>query len=417
MIRTGWGLAVLLAAAGAAAAGDWPQFRGPAGDGTSAEAGLPLTWGRDRNVRWKAPLPAPGNSSPVVSRGRVFLTGTSADKERALFCFDRATGKQLWVRTVPFAGADPTHDTNPLGSASPAADGERVLAWFGSAGLHCYDYGGNKLWSRDLGRFEHMWGYGPSPVLYRGAVLLNCGPGRQQFVTAVDRSAGKTLWRRDEPDVPKKDGTPRERQYVGSWSTPVVARVGGKDQVVVSMPRRVVGYDPDTGAVRWTCAGLGDLVYTSAAVGGGYGVAMSGYSGPAVGFRVGGTGDVTARDRLWRHTAGVPQRIGTGVLLGKHLFLVNEPGSAACLEVETGKELWKARLPGGTVWGSPVCAAGRLYVTNKQGTTLVFAPDPAKFTLLAENRLGEPSNSTPAVSDGQIFLRTFTHLWCVENTK
>jgi outer membrane protein assembly factor BamB len=417
MRHTGWGLALLLAGAGAAAAGDWPQFRGPAGDGTAAGAGLPLTWGRDKNVRWKAPLPAPGNSSPVVSRGRVFLTGPTADKQRALFCFDRATGQRLWVRTVPFGGPDPTHDTNPLGSASPAADGERVLAWYGSAGLHCYDYDGNKLWSRDLGRFEHMWGYGSSPVLYRGAALLTCGPGRQQFVTAVDRATGKTLWRRDEPDVPKKGGLPRERQYVGSWSTPVVARVGGKDQVVVSMPHRVVAYDPETGDVLWTCAGLGDLVYTSAVVGGGYGVAMSGYSGPAVGFRVGGRGDITARDRLWRHTAGVPQRIGTGVLLGKHLFLVNEPGSAACLEVETGKELWKARLPGGTVWGSPVCADGRLYVTNKQGTTLVFAPDPAKFTLLAENRLGEPSNSTPAVSDGQIFLRTFKHLWCVESTK
>jgi outer membrane protein assembly factor BamB len=407
-------LALLLPMAAGARAGNWPMFRGPDGNGISAEKGLPLKWGPDRNVRWKAALPAPGNSSPVVSGDRVFVTCPSdGGKDRNLFCFDRHSGKQLWVRTVAGSAKEPSHATNPYCSPSPAADGERVVVWYGAAGLHCYCYAGQKLWSRDLGTFEHIWGYGSSPVLYKDVLLLNCGPGRRQFVTALDRRTGKTLWETDEPAAGPAD-KPREQRWVGSWSTPVLARIDGRDQAVVGMPHHVRAYDPDTGKVLWSVEGLGDLVYTSAVLGGPFGVVMSGYSGPAVGFRVGGSGDVTAHNRLWRHTAKIPQRIGTGVLLGKQLFVVNEPGTVQCLEVETGKELWKDRLPGSAkVWGSVLCAEGRLYVTDQAGTTHVFAPNPARLELLAQNKLGEGSNSTPALSDGQIILRTFKHLYCI----
>jgi hypothetical protein len=219
---------LLLPLAAGARAGDWPMFRGPDGNGISAEKGLPLKWGPDRNVKWKVPLPAPGNSSPVVSGGRVFVTCPSdGGKNRNLFCFDRHSGRQLWVRTVEGSDKEPSHATNPYCSPSPAADGERVVVWYGAAGLHCYDYAGTKLWSRDLGTFEHIWGYGSSPVLYKGAVLLSCGPGRRQFVTALDRRTGKTLWETEEPAAGPAD-RPREQRWVGSWSTPVLVRPAGR---------------------------------------------------------------------------------------------------------------------------------------------------------------------------------------------
>jgi outer membrane protein assembly factor BamB len=192
----------VLAAAGLLAAGDWPSFRGPTGLGTSSEAKAPLAWSAGKNVKWKVALPRPAGSSPVVSAGRVYVAG-AADAEgrkRTLHCFDRKDGKELWVRTVDFPKDDPTHETNPYGGTTPAAEGKRVVVWHSSAGLHCYDVDGKELWKRDLGEFRHMWGYGSSPVIRGGRVFLNTGPGvKRVFATALDLETGKTLWETEEP--------------------------------------------------------------------------------------------------------------------------------------------------------------------------------------------------------------------------
>jgi outer membrane protein assembly factor BamB len=397
-------------------AADWPAFRGPGLNGVSDETGLPLTWSADKNVRWKTPLPAPGNSSPIVSRDRVFVTcATDEGKHRGLYCFDRRDGRMLWQRAVEFDEPDLTHATNPYCGSSPAADGRHVVAWHGSAGLHCYDYDGQLLWSRDLGAFRHIWGYGSSPVFYGDSILLNCGPGARTFVTAVDRRTGETRWRVDEPGGDEGQEQPGQKpKWIGSWSTPVVAKVGESDQILVSLPHHVQAYDPRDGKVLWSCDGLGDLVYTSVLVGEGIGVAMGGYHGPAIGFKLGGSGNVTGANRLWHVTAQNPQRIGSGVIVGDHVYMVNEPGIVQCLELETGQEVWKDRLGGEKVWASIVAAEGRLYVTDEAGTTCVFAPNPQRLEVLARNEVGEPTNSTLAVSDGQIFLRTFEHLLCIQ---
>ena len=404
--------AVVLVGAPGIHAADWPAFRGPAGNGVSSETDVPLHWGPEQNIKWKTPLPAPGNSSPIVSKGKVFLTcATDAGKNRGLYCYDRRDGRLLWSQIVPYDRNDPTHGTNPYCGSSPAADGTRIVVWHGSAGLYCYNYDGEKLWSRDLGEFKHIWGYGSSPVLYGEKIILNCGPGERTFVTAIDATNGQTIWQVDEPGG--ASGEKGSSEWIGSWSTPVVAKLAGRDQILVSLPYHVNAYDPADGNVLWTCDGLDKLVYTSPLVGDGVIVAMGGYHGPAMAFKPGGSGNVTESNRLWHATAKNPQRIGSGVIVGRNLFMANEQHIGQCIDVETGKDLWQNRMPEGPIWASPVLSGDRLYVTNQLGTTLVFRANPEKFDLLAENKLEERSNSTLAISDGEIFLRTFQSLFCI----
>lgn len=405
--------AFALLAAGPLRAADWPQFRGPLGTGVSADKNVPTEWSGAKHVRWKAALEGKGNGSPIVSAGRVFLT-TAAEQgaQRTLRCFDRADGKQLWERTVAWKPEEPTHGTNPYAATTPAADGRRVVVWHGSGGLFCYDFDGKELWQRDLGEFIHIWGYGTSPVLHEGKVLLNTGPGKDRsFVAAFALDDGRPLWRTDEPLEPGGG----QRGFFGSWSTPNVVKIEGKDHVLCSMPGRVKCYDIETGEVVWHCDGLNRLVYTSIVPGDGFGVAMGGYNGPAIGFTYGGRGDVTETNRLWRVEKGNPQRIGSGMLVGDYIYMANAgPSIIQCIEARTGREVWKDRLPGGDAWASIVATGdGLLYATSQSVTTTVFRPNPEKFDVVATNKLPGHTNATPAISDGDIFLRTDDALYCI----
>ncbi len=409
------GIAIL---AGTAGADDWPGFRGRAGDGMSAEKSAPSVWGPDQNIKWKAALPQPCDGSPIVSSGRVFLTCAedAEGKRRSLYCFDRRDGKKLWTRTIEFGRKMRTHDTNPYCATTPAADGERVVVWHASAGLHCYDLDGKELWSRDLGEFSHMWGYATSPVLHEGKVILHSGPGKRSFIAAFDLKTGKTLWEVEEPY--KGDGDRNENgQYMGSWCTPVVVKVEGKDQIICTMPTRVVGYDPADGRIIWWCEGVrharGDLAYSSPVIAGDLCVVIGGFGGPGLAVRLGGRGNVTETHRVWR-TPQNPQNIGSGVYLDGHIYWpLAGRGAIDCIDPKTGKSVWSDTSSGADHWGSAVYAAGRVYVTNQRGTTIVFKPGPRKFDPVATNRLNESSNSTPAISNGEIFIRTFKNLYCI----
>ena len=395
-------------------AGDWPAFRGPDGNGIARETRAPLHWGPEKNIRWKIPLPGPGNSSPIVSHGRVFVTcAEDQGHKRHLYCIDRRTGETNWMRTTEYSEVEPTHRTNPYCGSTPVADGERVVVWHGSAGVICYGFDGGKIWQKDLGPVRHEWGYGSSPVLHRGKVLLNFGPGSRSALVALDLKTGQLLWKQDEPGG--LDAT--DKRMVGSWTTPGIITVAGKDQILCSMPTRVVALEPDTGSLLWFCSGLGsekiDLVYASPVVSGGMGVAFTGWvTGPTMGFSLGGSGDVTTTNRLWLEKQ--TQRLGSGVVVDGNVYMVNAgPGTAQCIECQTGKTRWVERLEGGESWGSVVMAAGRLYVTSRRGVTTVFKADPTKLEVLAANDLKEPSNATPAISDAEIFLRTDSHMFCI----
>lgn len=403
-----------------ASGGDWPSFRGPHGNGVTDEKQVPVEWSQKKNIKWKVALPKPSNGSPIVSNGAVFVVGCEDDqgRQRSLYCFDREDGKQRWVRTIEFDKDEQKHNTNPHGSSTPAANGKYVVAWHGSAGLVCYDFEGKQIWLRQLGEFKHMWGSGTSPVIDGDRVIMYCSPGEKVFLTALDLATGKTIWTTEEKT--EGNGSYRnDKSPMGSWCTPLIAEVGGQRQIICAMPTRLVGYAPDDGKILWWCNGIrgpkGDLAYSSPLVADDVCVYIGGYNGPGLAVKLGGAGDITA-SRLWRIEAS-PQSIGSGVILGGYFYRPNAgPGTIECLEPATGKVVWASeRDEVGAMWSSITAAAGRCYVTTQKGVTVVFKPNADKFELVAKNDLGETTNSTPAISNGEIFLRTHKHLYCVSD--
>jgi outer membrane protein assembly factor BamB len=411
----GCALVLLLASLGVSLADHWPGFRGLHGDGQTAEKKVPLSWSATENVRWKIELPAAGNSSPIVWGDRIFLT-QPLDKDghkRALLCLDRKNGKRIWQRDVEYEDKDPTFAPFYYAQATPVTDGQRVIVSYGSAGLYCYDFKGNEKWRYDLGKLTHIWNNASSPVLYDNLVILWCGPGERNFLVAVDKTTGQKVWQHNEPDG-KRD------EYAGSWSTPVVAKVNGQDELIVLVSKKVKGFDPKTGTERWSCSGLGPLVYTSPAVSAdGIVVAFAGYGGAALAVRAGGKGDVTETHRLWVHNKGNPQRIGSPVIIGEHCYLVSESGQAHCFELKTGKNLWEDAKLDQQTWSSLIATAdGKLLVSSFTGDTFVLEASP-KFNQIAKNTFGsmERVNASVTISDGELFIRSSRHLWCIAEKK
>lgn len=413
-------------------AADWPNWRGPSADGVSPEKSLPLKWSRSESVRWRVPLGERGNSTPVISGDRIYLTQPAADRNRRmLMCLDRASGKTLWEKWLEHSAPDRTHSTNPYCSSSPVTDGKRVFAWMGSAGFLACDVNGKELWRRELGTQDHVWGYGSSPIIYKNLVLLNFGPGDPSFLLAMDASNGKTVWKVELPtrlpaedvakagELPKRpDGAVRS-DFFGSWTTPIIVRASNRDEMVCNLARRVAAFDPGTGKELWTCGGFADLAYGSPAPGfdgqGPLVVSLGGFGGAALAVRCGGAGDVTESRRIW-HAPRTPARIGTALIHEGHIYSVGINGVAECLELSTGKAVWSQRLNGqqgnNAIWSSPLRNGDRIYVMNQSGDTFVYRASP-KFELVATNALEEDSNSSVVASRGEIFLRTHRSLWCI----
>jgi len=241
---------------------NWPAWRGPNGDGVTTETNLPLTWSATENVRWKIPLPEPGNSTPIVWGDRIFFTQNEGER-RALWCVNRADGKILWQAGPTWKEQERTHQTNPFCASSPVTDGERVIAWFGSAGLWCWDLDGKDLWHIDLGKQDHEWGYGSSPVLADDLCILNFGPGARSFLVGIEKKNGKEIWRFDVPPPKTPEGAGVGQNYIGSWSTPVLVNEAGRKQLVVALPGAVFAFDPKSGAELWHCNGLNPLAYAN----------------------------------------------------------------------------------------------------------------------------------------------------------
>lgn len=396
---------------------NWPQWRGPTGDGNVPAQAIPQAWDNETNVKWRMPLAQPGNGSPIVANGRVFLTMREDDegRGRSLYCFDQRTGRQLWVDTVTIDRAMPTHQTNPHCSTTPACDGERVVVWHASAGLLCYDLDGKKLWQRDLGEFRHEWGHGTSPVLHDGKVILNTGPGAESFVAAFDAASGDTIWKTVEPSMLTEDQIKKKR-LAGSWCTPLVHRVGDRDLVLCGQPTRVVAYDSQNGKIVWWCNGIasknGNLTYSSPVVAGDVCMIAGGYNGPLVGVRMDGSGDITATHRAWYHEETITN-CASGMFANGAIFIPEMGGFVQCIDPANGKTTWRERVGRGNSWGSILQIQGKLYMTNQKGTTYVFEPNADKLVMLATNALGETTNATPAIAGGEIFMRTHEHLYCI----
>ena len=419
--RSKW-LLVFALLCGPLHAANWPAWRGPQGTGACAEKDLPLHWSTNENVRWRAPLPERGNSTPVIWDNRMFVTqAIQKENRRTLICFERSNGKQLWQSGVAYQEKEMSHDTNPQCSASPVTDGERVVASFGSAGLYCYDLDGKEIWHRDLGKQTHIWGNAASPILHGELCILNFGPGERTFLIAVNKKTGETVWQNNEPggDSGEKKPEQEKPEWIGSWSTPIVISVDGREELIMAFPRRVAGLDPKTGKEFWTCRGLNPLVYTSPLYDDGIVVAMGGFAGSALAVKPGGSGDVTDTRRLWQ-IPKTKQRIGSGVISGGHIYIHNDPGVAECFELPNGKLVWEERLKGpgpkSDSWSSMVLSGERIYVVNQSGDTFVLKASP-KFEVLATNSLSETTISSIAVSNGALFIRTHKALWCIAAAK
>ncbi len=401
-----------VAIVGLAVADHWPSWRGPEMNGHSREKNLPTQWSGDgTGIKWKLALPGPGMSTPIIWGDRIFLTQSlDAGHQRAVLCIDRKAGKEMWRGVTEYADKESTYQGDRhFCSASPVTDGDRVVASFGSAGLVCYDFAGKLLWRRDLGKCEQIWGNAASPVIYQNLVIHNFGPGERTFLIALDKRTGQEVWKVDIPDG--RFGT-APTDWIGSWSTPLIASAQSGDQVLLSWPGALVAYEPKTGKELWRCGGLGKLIYTTPLVTPELIVAMSGYGGPMLAVRrdPAARGDITETHRLWREERS-PQRIGSGVIVGDHIFILNDPGTMQCLELKTGKSLWNERLGAGT-WGSTTFADGKLYVINRQGETAILAAKP-EFEVLSRNPLNDKCQSSLVISNGELFIRTYTHLWCI----
>jgi outer membrane protein assembly factor BamB len=399
-------------------AADWPAWRGPTHNGICTEKGLPTKWSSTENVAWSAVLPERGNSTPIVVGDRVFITqATDNGQRRELWCLSKKDGSVLWKQGVTFTTKEVSHATNPQCSASPASDGKRVIASFGSAGVYAYDLEGTELWHRDLGKQTHIWGNATSPVLHGDAVYLNFGPGPRTFLIALNASTGATLWQHDESGGDSGEAAPGEKRgkWTGSWSDPVLCTVDGHEELLMTYPGRLCAFAPKTGKELWTCDGLNALVYTSPLFAEGVAIGMGGFSGMALAVKAGGSGDVTAQ-RVWHQPKG-PQRIGSGAIHEGHIYIHNDPGTLMCLALHSGREVWNQRVKAdgksGTNWSSVMIADGLGYTINQGGDCVVFRASPKSYEIVSINPLGEHSNSSIAASDGQLFIRTAGHLWCI----
>ena len=399
---------VLVIAAGAGTGEDWPGWRGPRADGTAAGTGFPLTWDAKDGVKWKLPLPGTGHSSPVVSKGKVFVAGcVEADKARVLYCADRATGKLLWAKTAVVADLEKKHGENSWASSTPACDGERVYITFldkPNLRVFCYDYDGNPVWDKTPGEFHSVHGFGVPPVLYKELVIVNADQdapkGQAAYIVALDKKTGEEKWRIDRPNK------------LRSYCPPVVVDAAGRKQLVLTGSKCVASYDPDTGKQLWIVDGPTEQFVSSVVMHDGVLLLTAGFPvNWVMAIKPDGTGNVTKTHVLWSRK-GEGGYVPSPVAHEGKLYLVNDAGVASAWDVKTGKQLWSERLSGKKHHASAVAADGRIYLTSDEGMTFVLKAGD-EYELLAKNPLSEPVFSSPAFSDGDIFIRGSKHLWCI----
>jgi outer membrane protein assembly factor BamB len=394
------------------AAQNWPQFRGPHGDGKSDATGLPVTWSESKNVVWKTAIHDKGWSSPVVWGDQVWLTTARPDGKR-LFAVgvDRNSGKVVHDLVV-FEVEKPEfcHEQNSYASPTPCVEEGRVYVHFGTYGTACLDTKtGQKLWERRDLHCNHFRGPASSPILYDGLLFAHFDGVDVQYVVALDKATGKTVWRKDRNTYFKPGTDPDLKKAYG---TPAVITVEGKAQLISPAAAATVAYDPRTGEELWRVYHGGMNVAAPPLAGLGRVFLCTGDGGlKLLAVKPTGKGDVTATHIDWKHGQRVPSR-SSPLLVGDLLYMVNEEGIASCLEAQTGREVWHERL-GGRYWASPLYAEGRLYFFSEGGVTHVGEAG-RSWKELAANKLETGCMGSPAVAGKSLFIRTKTHLYRTE---
>ena len=401
-------------------ADNWPQWRGPAQNGVSTEKNLPVRWSKTENITWTLDLPAWSGSTPIVWSDRIFLNVAEDLKRREgdnlfLWCVDRNNGTVMWKR--PLGGGNHQEQKQNMSTPSPVTDGRAVWAMTGTGILKAFDFEGKELWARDIqkeyGRFGLNWGYGSSPLLHGDSLFVQVLHGMKtdapSYLLRIDKATGKTLWRVERP-------TRARMESPDAYTTPALLHYGANTEIVLTGGDVVTGHDVATGKELWRAEGLNPdndpnhRIVASPVVYGDLIIAPT-RERPMLALKAGGRGDVTKTHVLWSFGNGPD--VPTPVTDGTYLYVINDRGIIWCLEPRTGKEIYsRKRLSSATYSGSPVLADGKIYVTNEDGRTVVIKAGPA-FEVLSENDLDDYTLSSPAVSEGQIFIRTAKHLYCI----
>jgi outer membrane protein assembly factor BamB len=440
-VRYSGALLFWLAAAGVTLPGaDWPHWRGPAASGVAGGESLPVQWSAAQNVAWKAALTGAGVSTPIVSGDRVFVTSqigagvrregnhprlvqgadaatqgerpldagkAAAESGKTFFVvesFSLADGGRLWERRIEAEGAlTPVHDKHNLASPSPVTDGTRVYAWFGTGQIVSLNRDGSVAWQRHLGReiapFDIQWGHSSSPVLYGDLLILLCDHASASYIVALDKQTGKERWKADR-------GKGRS-----SYSTPLVIEGAFGAELIVNSSERVDAYDPKTGKFLWHAGESNRFPIPSPVFHDGVIYASRGYrSGPYMALRPGGTGDVTGTRTVWSAATGAPY-VSSLLYYEGVLYMANDVGVLTAIDAATGTRLWQERVDG-VFSASPIAGGGHVYFVSENGDTL-FVKAGRTPQIVGRNSLGERAVASPAASNGRIFIRTDSHLFCI----
>jgi outer membrane protein assembly factor BamB len=388
------------------AAADWPWWRGANSSGVAVPQDVPLTWSANENVVWQADVPGRGHSSPVSWGRRVFLTTADDESQlQSVLAFDRDNGRPLWQRTVHQGGfTTKSHAHNSHASATPACDGERLFSVFvhdGGLWVTATDLDGEILWQTKAGDYEAIYGYGSSPAIWKSLVIV-LGDNDQTgaFMAALHRTSGQIVWRIARPNI-------------DTYATPIIARLAGRDQLLVGGGGFLTSYDPANGKEIWKCAGpTTETTANTAAFSEDCVFVSGGYPKPytMMAVKADGQGDVSATDRLWKSTSHMPY-VPSPLYDAGLLYIVDDWGIGSCVDAKSGKPLWVQRL-GGDFSSSPVKCGERIYAANEEGKVYVFQAG-RSFKLLATNDLGDGIMATPTICGNQILIRTTHKLFCI----
>lgn len=382
---------------------NWPSWRGPSGTGVSSATDLPVKWTND-NVRWKTELVGEGQSSPVVWDERIFLTSaTEGGRNRVVMCLDRKSGKLLWQKTAWTGEPEKTNGMNQYASATCATDGKHVVAFFGRGGIHCYDFDGENLWSRDLGKFEGPWGTAASPIIYEDLVIQNCDAEDKASIIGLDKRTGKTVWE-----------TPREK-YRG-WSSPLLVETPQRTEIVINGDRGVNAYEAKTGKELWFAGGHNGRGTPTVTKFENTLIAVGGRSGTMLAMKPGGSGTIAEADRVWHTVRKGGRDLPSPIVSDKYLVVVSHrPGVATSYDAANGKELGKTRLEG-KFSASPIVANGLVYIPNESGDVFVLRPA-ENLEVVAKNQLDiadeEVFRACVTPSQGELLIRSQRVLYCV----
>jgi outer membrane protein assembly factor BamB len=398
-----------------ARAENWPRFRGPTGQGLSAERNLPVTWSTTENVAWKTEIPGESWSSPIVWEDHVFVTtATENGASCRVLALDRKSGRILWNTEVFRQKAGHKQGKNSYATPTPTTDGERVYAVFGDGSFAAVHLDGTVAWTNREMKFYSEHGLGASPIVYGELLIMPFDgssegpdtkigwqvPWEKAVIVALDKRTGHDRWRASR-------GLSRIAHI-----TPMIVHVGDKDELVSCAGDVIQGFDPSTGKRLWSIRSEGEGVVPSPAVGDGLLFTASGFGKSTIrAVRTGARGDGATQTHIaWEQRKGVPSQSSL-IYVSPHLFAVTEGGIATCLDGRTGEVVWQERI-GGAFCASPVAAEGRVYLLSEQGEMTVIEAA-AQFKVIAKNAIAERCQASPAISHQQIFIRSDKHLWCI----